>query len=608
MRKLLLSLVMALATVSMMQAEEPTVVFAEDFSAFTEGSEDAPATTDISTYSSGKLASTLTGWSGKLVYEAGGMLMLGDGGNLKTARYNMSANSGVVRITCRYRSLSESGALVKISLGYSTSKSIIVTDNEWHDIVFVTTGGTSLSQITIEPSLTFDGSLIDYLAVEQSAEFFPAPDVYQPSDARGTSFTAKWKRVSGATGYFIDVYSKDAEGNPQYVIQNESVTTTSKAVTDLDESKTYYFVVRATNGTGVSENSEEVRVVNIIDVLAAPVATEATNVTKDSFTANWEASEKADAYELTVYRNTKIGEETEVNIISEDFSGVTIGTFESVEFGALQEYLDKYTHQPMWYAVNHAFAAGTLVLSPYGSAAATLSTPMLNLESNSGAFTVKANMCSAKYGTMYDGDELTVLLLDASGNELEKQVVTLESGYKEYPIEFTKGAKDVYVEFMYNGSNKIFFDDITITQTVPAGYVLRETVQVEDEIKATSFDVTLPTSISDDVTYAYTVCAYAEGYDTVSQEVADIYSAASNEIEVKMPSSVAQLNGNATKIAARGGKVVVTVAEAAEVSVSDLAGRTIYAAQLPAGTTEIAVAAKGVVLVKAAGKVAKLAL
>ena len=43
-------------------------------------------------------------------------------------------------------------------------------------------------------------------------------------------------------------------------------------------------------------------------------------------------------------------------------------------------------------------------------------------------------------------------------------------------------------------------------------------------------------------------------------------------------------------------------------TVSDLAGRVIYAGQVNAGTTEIAVAAEGVVLVKVAGKVAKVAL
>ncbi len=607
MRKILLSLVMALATVSMMQAEEPTVVFAEDFSAFTEGSEDAPATTDISTYSSGKLSKTLSGWSGKLVYEAGGMLMLGDGGNLKTTRYNMSANNGVVRITCRYRSLSESGALLKISLGYSVSKSIIVPDDQWHDIVIITAGGTSLSTVSIEPSLTFNGSLIDYLAVEQSTEFFPAPEAYQPSDARGSTFTAKWKSVTGATAYYIDVYSKDAAGNKQYAIENEMVTKTSKAVEGLDENTAYYFVVRATNGTSVSEDSEEVRVVRIVDDIVPPEALKATNVTKDSFTANWLPSEKADAYQLTVYRNTTITEEGEVTILSENFDGVDKGTFESVEFGKLQEYLDDYTVQPSWYAVNHAFAVGNLVLSPFGGAA-TLTTPELNLENNDGKFTVTANMCAATYGTVADGEVLTVSLLDNSDNVLESQQVTLEGNYKDYKIDFTKGAKGVYVKFEYNGSKKIFFDEIAVSQVVPAGYVHKENVLIKDEIVETAYEVTLPTPLSETVKYSYTVCASAESYIVADGEVGTIYSEDSEEIEVSLPSSVAKVSDNAITVVARNGAIAITTDAVASVTVSDLAGRVVYAGQVNAGTTEIAVAAKGVVLVKVAGKVAKLAL
>ncbi len=598
---------MALATVSMMQAEEPTVVFAEDFSAFTEGSEDAPATTDISSYSSGKLSKTLSGWSGKLVYEAGGMLMLGDGGNLKTTRYNMSANNGVVRITCRYRSLSETGALLKISLGYSTSKSIIIPDGEWHEIVIVTAGGTSLSTVSIEPSLSFNGSLIDYLSVEQSADFFPAPEAYQPSDARGTTFTAKWKSVSGATGYYLDVYSKDEAGNKQYAIENELVEKTSKAVEGLDENTTYYFVVRATNGTGVSENSEEVRVVRIIDSLLPPEALTATDVTKDSFTANWLPSEKADGYELTVYRNTTITEEGEVTILSENFDGVTKGSFDNVEFGKLQEYLDDYTVQPLWYAVNHAFAAGNIVLSPFAGSA-YLITPDLDLENNNGKFTVKANMCAATYGTYFDGEVLTVSLLDSDDNVLESQQVTLESGYKDYPIEFTKGAKGVRIKFEYSGSKKIFFDDIAVLQVVPAGFIHRECALVKEEIQGTGYTVALTTPLSDNVKYSYTVCAYAESYITEQGEVGNVYSVDSDEIEVSLPSSVAQISGNAASVAARNGAIAVTVDAAAEVTVSDLTGRVVYAGQVSAGTTEIAVAAKGVVLVKVAGKVAKLAL
>ncbi len=598
---------MALVTVSMMWAAEPTVIFAEGFSAFTEGSEDNPATTDISSYSSGKLSKTLTGWSGKLVYEAGGMLKLGDGGNLKTTRYNMSANNGVVRITCRYRSLSESGALVKISLGYFTSKTLMVTDDKWHDLVIIVSGGTSLSTITIEPSLTYNGSLIDSLAVETSPEFFPAPEAYQPSDARGTSFTARWKSVTGATAYYLDVYSKDAGGDKQYVLHNDTVNTTYKAVSGLDENTDYYFSLRATNGTGVSDYSDEVRVVRIIDSLAAPVAAAATNVTPTSFTANWEASEKAEAYELTVYRDTKFTADTTINVLSEDFAGVTKGTFASVEFGKLEEDLDDYTSQPSWHAANHAFAAGNLVLSPFGGSA-SLRTPSVSLGSDGGKFTVKTNMCCAQYGQMASGDTLTVNLLDSQLAVLETKEVILESGYKDYAIDFTKGADDVYVQFVYGGSHKIFFDDITVSQKVSAGYVLREPMLVQDEITTTSYDVTLPTPISDNVKYAYIVKSYAETYDTLIGDVADVYSSPSNEIVVSLTTGVAEVGVASTSIAARNGAVAVTAAAPVAVTVADIAGRVLYAGQVPAGYTEIAVPVKGIVLVKAGNKAAKLVL
>ena len=607
MRKALLSLTLALASVSMMWAAEPTVILAEGFSAFTEGSEEAADTVDISSYSSGKLSKNLTGWSGKYVYEAGGMLKIGDGGNIKTTRYNMSANSGVVRIFCRYRSLSESGALVRVALGYSTSKSIIVEDNKWHDIELIVSGGTSLSQITIEPSLTFEGSLIDSISVESSPEYFPAPDVYQPTNARATSFTARWKRVTGATAYYLDVYSKDEQDNKQYVLQNDTVTTTSKAVSGLDENTNYYFTVRATNGTGVSDYSEEMRVVRIIDNLAAPQAQEATSVTADSFVAHWQSSEKAEGYQLTVYRDTKFANDSVINVISEDFAGVTKGTFASVEFGKLEEDLDDYTAQPSWHAVNHAFAAGNIVLSPFGSAA-TLKTPVLDLSNNSGNCAVKLNMCSAKYGQYFEGDTLTVSLLDSASAVLETKEVILGSGYKDYTVDFTKGTAASSIFFSYAGSNKIFFDDIAVQQKVPAGYVLRETVLTIDNGGATECNVVVPTAMSNTVKYAYVVKAYAEGYDTSLGDVTNVFSANSNEIVVSLTTGVAQVEASATTIAAADGIVTVNAASPVAVTVADIAGRIIFSGKVAAGCTQIPVAVKGIVIVKAGNKAAKVIL
>ena len=105
---------------SAMAQSEVTTVLDESFAAFTEGSEAEPATTDISSGLTNKLGTTLTGWSGRYVYEAGGMLKIGDGGNLQTARYDMKANKGVIKISMRVRSYDESGAMFAIAVNYST--------------------------------------------------------------------------------------------------------------------------------------------------------------------------------------------------------------------------------------------------------------------------------------------------------------------------------------------------------------------------------------------------------------------------------------------------------------------------------------------------------
>ena len=193
------------APLMVLAATTPTVILDESFDAFTEGSEETPGTTDISVGYSGKLRTTLSGWTGKSIYEAGGKLKIADGGYLQTARYNMSANSGVVKITARVKMLASTGGILKVSLGYTTVGQVAVYDNKWTDVSVIAAGGTSSSYVRVEPYLVFEGLLIDNLKIETSPDMFPAPEAYQPTQADGTSFTAKWSRVKGATSYLLDV-------------------------------------------------------------------------------------------------------------------------------------------------------------------------------------------------------------------------------------------------------------------------------------------------------------------------------------------------------------------------------------------------------------------
>ena len=150
---------------------------------------------------------------------------------------------------------------------------------------------------------------------------------------------------------------------------------------------------------GVGSVSNEIEVIKVVSSIEAPVATAATGVTETGFTANWKSVPEAELYKLNVYKNTRIKETGLTTLLDEDFSGVTQGTFTSVEFGKLQEYLDDYTHQSGWYGVNHVFAAGTIGLAPYGDAA-SLTTPYLDLSNDEGKVQATINMDAQLFGAL----------------------------------------------------------------------------------------------------------------------------------------------------------------------------------------------------------------
>lgn len=516
-------------------AQDVTTVFEENFAAFTDGSEELPATTDISSGYTNKLSSTLTGWSGRYVYEAGGMLKIGDGGNLQTARYDMKANSGIVKVSMRVRSLDDFGAMFAIALNYSDKVTDYVYDNEWHEVSYVVSGASTYSTtyIKVTASMAASGLLIDDLKVEQSAAFYPAPAAKQPTQADGTSFTARWATVSGSTGYYLDVYTKDENDAPVYVIQNQFIqgsTASTYKVTELDPAQTYYFVVRATNGTATSDNSNEVKVVKVVTQLDAPVALDATNVTENGFTANWTAVEGANGYELSLAKVETLKEDQTVEVAHEDFAEITEGTIQQPGYPSLQEYLDKFTNEAGWYAYGHLYANGYLGLSPFSSTPATLTSPAKDLSASNGQFTVKVKMAATQYGQMIEGEVVTVNLYN--GQEIvETKEVTLGKDFQEYVIEFTKGAAESYVEFSYpSTTNRVWIDEVIISQDKKAGdkvVSLMGSIDVDDE---TSVDVEV--SLSEEVSYVYTVRAYVE--TVVGGEIANLYSNASNEVEVKL--------------------------------------------------------------------------
>lgn len=125
----------------------------------------------------------------------------------------------------------------------------------------------------------------------------PAPVAAAATNIMATSFSASWGSVSGATGYRLDVSTNSGFSSFVSGFNNLTVTSTSHSVTGLSAVTTYYYRVRAVNGTGTSSNSSTI---NLTTAPQAPVANAASNITSSSFTANWSSVSGAASYRLDV--------------------------------------------------------------------------------------------------------------------------------------------------------------------------------------------------------------------------------------------------------------------------------------------------------------------
>lgn len=574
------------------QTTDVRVVLEENFDEFTEGSIEAPGTDDISSVLNGKLSEVLPGWRGREVYEAGGALRIGEddlssaSAYLQTTTLSLSpSEGGNIKVTARIKAVNDFGNMLTIG-----SQSVVVYDDNWTDVVYV----TDRSMYNLRISAMLGAFYIDYLKIEQSETFLMTPDAYRPVDFDGEKFTAEWRSVSGAESYLVDVYTKDEEGNKTYVLQQEETVETSMVVTVPDSNQKYYYCVSAKAGDNVSMPSEEQDVVIRINELDAPVVLEASDVDDNGFTANWEATENAESYKVSVYATETLSEGRTVELVNEDFAGITEGTIDYVEFPPLQEYLDAYTTVPGWYAVNHVYASGYLGISPYGGEG-SLQTPFLDLSSSNGAFVVDIVMAEYSYGDYFTGTTVKVELVDATDNVLESHDVVLDAGeFKLYTIEFANGAANTAVKVVYDGSSKMFIDEMSVKQDYAAGDVINTLVADQETTELSyrfDFDMTSET------TYSYCVTAQAATIDDGGNDVV-IESEPSNMITVENPlDGVNTIDEVASaKVFVRSGKLVVNLAGDDTISVYGIDGR--LAGVYDGVTGENVIEADGIVIVK----------
>jgi hypothetical protein len=130
----------------------------------------------------------------------------------------------------------------------------------------------------------------------------PSPPIAHPATyIASNSCTTNWSSVSGATGYRLDVspnssFSTYVAGYHDLNVGN----TTSRSVSGLNASTTYYYRVRAYNGSGTSGNSNVVNVTTL-SATGSPVVITNPATLIASFSATLNGSVDPHGLSTTVY-------------------------------------------------------------------------------------------------------------------------------------------------------------------------------------------------------------------------------------------------------------------------------------------------------------------
>ena len=276
-------------------------------------------------------------------------------------------------------------------------------------------------------------------------------------------------------------YQTTQASTEEFVIQDFVLTDTIYSITDLDISKDYYYYVKARNSEYTSKKSN---IVNCFG-LCAPVVLDATGISEDAYTANWEQHPKADKYLVyNYYVHTAGSNEPEHVVLHEDFSKVTnTATPENPYFLENHGYcnLDEYTTAPDWWAYCGILANGMLGAGDDGQTLGMLSTQEMCLN-NAATFKVKV--------TMY-GEEGMVVVFDSSNDTQYAQFD--QTGLQTFSLEFATGRESAHERLKIHAlsSSNFLIDDILVTQDLTVGdqvFHLLDWRQPEGEIENVTFD------------------------------------------------------------------------------------------------------------------------
>ena len=412
-------------------------------------------------------------------------------------------------------------------------------------------------------------------------------------------------------------YTTNKPTTYNYVLKDQKVEqqdnedgTVGFEVNGLDPDTDYTYSVKSVNSdfTSVASDEQEVYAVSI------PTALPATNITANSYTANWTSHKKVDFYRVDQLQQTVIDKDTKDYVmLDEDFSKVTSsfteadlldGFYEADERTSGYMPLDDITKIAGWKASStvrvNGWLGGNEAKQGSGTIAGAIVTPTIDLSHNEGACNISLRVW---------GSEGDWLIIQGSN---PASLATIEfpkgGGIVEKTITMPLCTSKEQLTFYSNNYKVFLIDYIKITQDVKAGdKVTTITGSVLTEDADTKSMVMTNPGFSDGHDVLYRVTAMR--YDKDSQESHKYYSTSTPSdlmlVKNPNPSGIGSVEAAAENVAGVEGGIVVNAANATTVNVFNLSGQLVASKACGNGHAFMSVA-PGVYVVKTNSTAAKV--
>ena len=449
----------------------------------------------------------------------------------------------------------------------------------------------------------------------QNGGYYDLSDIIANLGEKVYAVKVEYKRADDdvTTVLFDDVtYDYVVPPTRNYVLQGQRIDATegeesvSYDVTGLDPDKDYFYVVKAANSDFTSKESAEVEVFAV----SQPTALPATDITADSYTANWTSNNKVDYYRVDQIQQRTLDKDVDdYEVLYEDFSKVEAGDFTEADLVNglyLQDEptsgympIDDLTHIAGWKASSTIRVTGWLggnEATGNGNIAGAIVTPTIDLSHNDGECNVTVRAW---------GQEDDWLVIQGANQAAYAAIRFPEGGFVEQTVTVPVCSAKEQLTFYSNNYYPFLLDYVKITQNMKAG----ESVTTITGAKLTD-DADTKSMVMDNPGFGLDHKIYykvtAMRYDTKDPR----YYMASTPSELVYvpnpdPAGISTVGATAESVKAANGGVVVNVAEATVANVYNMAGQLVASKACGNGHTFIGLAS-GIYVVKTAHTTAKV--